>query len=228
MGCVGVPGGLTGLAMVPRSHCQALRCPSGAAEPMGLGSLLPPQLPTSRGHSWTQTPIPRRPHQTAGAQSRALHLDLISIWKCHKRRDNKISGAGKRAAERRFEKGGVSVVDEDANSQPLSVLHLPASGQAEVSALCHGAPHRAAPTAGCPGCAARLLSRFDAWSRAKQRLSPSVPRSPLRGQAGTLLAMAAFDFWLPEVPLQIEDLQFVPLVRPCNKARGTKTKPKQL
>ena len=34
-------------------------------------------------------------------------------------------------------------MDEDANSQPLSVLHLPASGQAEVSALCHGAPRRA-------------------------------------------------------------------------------------
>lgn len=42
-----------------------------------------------------ELPGPCTPHQTAGTQSTALHLDLISVWKCHKRHDNKISDAGK-------------------------------------------------------------------------------------------------------------------------------------
>lgn len=62
------------------------------------GALAPPSAARGQLGPGTLSRHPQPPHRVSGilsTQSRAFPFDLISIWKCHKRRDNKISDAGK-------------------------------------------------------------------------------------------------------------------------------------
>lgn len=126
----------------------------------------------------------------------------------------------------------MNAVDIDTSSSPLSFT-FPVSEQTEV-----GAPHLAkhylplpAITAGAHGwkSPAVLGARCFTISGGAARLVQHVPPQalPLPGHSGILRAGAAFGgWWCSEVALQIKDLQFVPLFRPCHKAPGTKTKPR--